>query len=106
MYGIDLAAQVKAYALAMNSGGFEWGPRGIRAYGVTTAHYGNYVVDGQISFNGTAALAKWRLQQVIAIDREKVPAYRRVPQFLTWQRILAINGFMAWKRRYRLERRR
>jgi hypothetical protein len=38
------------------------------------------LVNGQISFNGTAAMAKWRLDNIVAHDREAVPAY-------SWRRV-------------------
>lgn len=31
--------------------------------------YGNVLTNGQLSFNGTAAMAKWRLQMILMADR-------------------------------------
>jgi hypothetical protein len=81
------------------------------------AHYGNVVIGGQISFNGTAALAKWRLQHIVTRDREAAPTYRwvRRPVFsdAMWLAMmmfplhaaLSMTGRLL-KPRFRLERRR
>jgi hypothetical protein len=76
-------------------------------------HYGNTLVGGQLSFNGTAALAKHRLQRIIAADREAVPAYRWVlarPWVAAFLAIAAVFPAVVMpplgKPRYRLERRR
>lgn len=46
--------------------------------------YGNVLTNGQLSFNGTARMARWRLDVILMIDRAALDDPRSCIRYYDW----------------------